>query len=129
MHDTFPKIKSVRNNGFHKNVTEYLQINRDMKIYNEIIKEMDAKQNAINWISKDVLYKKYFAQNNRKSHSATVKPLWRLEAVFPKHNMAIINSQFIHKGSTLNEAKIMQIKFDSVLLKTNKGLKWLHLFH
>jgi len=127
MHAKLPTVKRISNNDFHNNVIEYLQIDQDMHIYNDVINKVKERKKSFQWITGNVLYQKQLAQSENKS--VTEKQLWHLEAVFPKHNMAIMNSQFVHKGSVINKAKIMQIKFDSVLLKTKKGLKWVHLFH
>jgi len=129
MHAKLPTVKSIRNNDFHKNVNEYLRIDRDIQTYNDVVKNVKERKNSLKWITSNVLYQKQPTQSEKKPSIRAHKQLWNLEAVFPKHDMAIINSQFVHKNSIVNKAKIMQIKFDSVLLKTDKGLKWVHLFH
>ncbi|ADN08069.1 hypothetical protein [Sulfurimonas autotrophica] len=129
MHSKFPTFKSISNKDFHKNVDEYLRIDQEMHTYNDVVKNVKERKNSLKWITSNVLYQKQLTQSEKKANISEHKQLWNLEAVFPKYDMAIINSQFVHKGSIINKAKIIQIKFDSVLLKTNKGLKWVHLFH
>lgn len=129
MHSKFPKTQSISNKNFHKNINEYLRIDKDMQTYNNTFKNIKERKNSLKWITGNVLYQKQLTQSENKANISEHKQFWNLEAVFPKHDMAIINSQFVHKGSIINKAKIIQIKFDSVLLKTNKGLKWVHLFH
>jgi len=129
MHSKFPTFKSVSNKDFHKNVNEYLRINQEMHRYNDVVKNIKEREKSLEWITSNALYQKQLMQSEKKANISERKQLWNLEAVFPKHNMAIINSQFVHKGSIINKAKVIQIKFDSVLFKTEKGLKWVHIFH
>ena len=129
MHAKLPMVKSIRNTDFHKNVNEYLRIDQDIHTYNDVVNKVKERKKSFQWITGNVLYQKQLTQSEKKTDIREHKQPWNLEAVFPKHDMAIINSQFVHKGSVINKAKIMQIKFDSVLLKTKKGLKWVYLFH
>ena len=129
MYSQLPKPKSIKDKNFYNDVNEYLKIQRDMYTYNAVTKKIKEREKSSQWITANVLYQKQLAQSKNESALKKQKQFWHLEAVFPKHNMAIMNAQFVHKGSFIDNAKIIQIKFDSVLLKTKKGLKWVHLFH
>jgi len=129
MQITLPSYKNSANNAFNEEVNEYLRLGRDVKVFESIETKIQKRKEASQWIAKKLLYKKEYKKVTNGQQKSEQKPTWRVEAIFPKHNMVIINSQFAHKGSIINKAKIMQIKFDSVLLKTDKGLQWVHLFH
>jgi len=113
------------NTNLNIEATQYLQISKDKDIYNSIIQKANKRKQAALWLCKNFIYKKKSLQSNIKEEKIYT---WKLEAVFPKYNMAIINTQFVHTNSIINKAKVVKITFDGVLLKTTKGLQWVHLF-
>ena len=128
MHKQFPKIKTIKKSKIYYNVNQYLKINEEMQTYDMVSQKMSKRKDTIRWVVTTVLSQKKSIQNRKKTDVKKQQDIWNLQIVFPKHNMAIINSQFVYKGSIVNGAKVMQIELDSVLLKTNKGLRWVHLF-
>ncbi len=132
MHSQLPTYKNrTTSKDFNKEVNEYLNINKERQLYNDIFEHIEKrKATSASWITEKLLYER---QNSKKRDKKVTtennKPTWNLQAIFPKQNMVIINSKFVSKGSTVNSAKIIEIEIDSVLIKTEKGLKWLHLFH
>jgi len=128
MHAQFPKIKTIKKSKIYYNVNQYLKISEEMQTYDMILQKMLKRKNASEWVVATVLSQKQSIQNSKKADAKKQKDSWSLQIVFPKHNMAIINSQFVYKGSVVNGAKVMQIELDRVLLKTNKGLRWVYLF-
>lgn len=130
MHEQFPQHKINKNHTIGEEANIYLKINKDMSLYNTIEKNVKMREVSSIWVSKDFIYKnKKRLQSDTKIQKKQEKHIWKIEAVFPKHDMAIINAQFVHTNSIINDAKVIKITFDSVLLKTSKGLQWVHLFH
>ena len=127
MHEELPQHKVGK--ILSEEVNIYLRINRDINLYNTIEKKVKKRELSSAWLSKNFLYKKKSFKSEMKTQKKVKKYTWRLDAVFPKHDMAIMNAQFVHSNSIINNAKVIKIKFDSVLLKTSKGLRWVHLFH
>lgn len=126
MHKKLPQYKININTDMNQKADKYLQISKDKDKYDIIIKNIKEREDSTLWISKNFIYKN---KNRKKIEKNRKKYTWNLQAVFPQHNMAIINAKFVHKNSVINKAKVIKIKFDSVLLKTSKGLLWVHLFH
>jgi len=128
MHKQFPKIKTIKKSKIYYNINQYLKISKEMQTYDMVSQKMSKRKDATEWVAARVLSQKQSIQNSKKADAKKQQDTWNLQIVFPEHNMAIINSQFAYKGSIINGAKVMQIEFDSVLLKTKKGLRWVHLF-
>ena len=124
MHTVLPQQTISKSNTFTKEITEYLRINRDMKVYDKIMHKIDSRKNFVDWMQTHNLYKNSYV----KSLKIATKYTWDLQAVFPKHNKAIINDKFVHIGSVINGANVVKIKFDKILLKTSKGFIWVHVF-
>ena len=124
MHTVLTQHTMSKNNMLTTEITKYLHINRDMKLYNKTMHKIDSRNNFINWMQTHKLYKNSYV----KSQKIAPKYTWNLQAVFPKYDKAIINNKFVHIGSVVNRARVVKIKFDKILLKTSKGFKWVHLF-
>jgi len=130
MHEKLPQHTMNKNHSINKEADMYLRLNKDMNLYNDIEKSVKKRKDSVLWISKNFIYnKKKSLQSGTKIHKSAKKYIWKLQAVFPKHDMAIMNAQFVHTNSIINNAKVIKIRFDSVLLKTSKGLQWVYLFH
>ena len=125
MHIILPQHTISKTTMLTKEATQYLRISRNMETYDETIHKIDSRNHFINWMQNHKLYKKSYV----KSQNIAPKYTWRLQAVFPKYDKAIINNKFVHIGSVVNRVKVVKIKFDKILLKTSKGFKWVHLFH
>lgn len=125
MHTILPQHTMSKSNMLTKEATQYLRISRDMKMYNGTMHKIESRNKFINWMRNHRLYKKSYI----KSKKIALKYTWKLQAVFPKYDKAIINNKFVHIGSVIDRAKVVKIKFDKILLKTSKGFKWVHLFH
>jgi len=136
MHAGFPKIETIKESEIYQNVDEYLKISEEMQTYDTILQKISKRKNAIDRTTSMMFGKKQPIQRRKKepivrkkrADIKSKKHSWDLKIVFPKDNLAIIDSQFVHKGSIVNGAEVVQIEFDSVLLKTNKGFQWVYLF-
>jgi hypothetical protein len=130
MHKQLPTYKEkIANGNFNKKeISEYLNIGRDKQAYDDIFQKKEKRELSFSWITKNLLYNKNI-QSKKQEKTEGNEQVWSLQAVFPKHKMAIINSKFVSEGSMVNNAKIIKIKLDRVLIKTEKGLQWVHLFH
>jgi len=130
MHTHLPTYKGkIAGGNFTKEVDEYLNIRREEQIYDDIFKKIEKRKFFAPWITKNLLYNRDSVQSNKQEKIKEKIPVWNLQAVFPKHKMAIINSMFVSEGSNVSNAKVIKIRFDSILIKTKKGLQWVHLFH
>jgi len=129
MHSVLPQHTMKKSEILTEEANKYLQINRDRKKYDGITKKIISRKEFIRWMQNHSLYKKSSLTGVKREQKSVPKNQWRLEAVFPKYDKAIINDKFVHVGSVVNNAKVIKIGFDKVLLKTVKGLKWVHLFH
>ena len=124
MHSQLPTYKNrTASKDFNKEVNEYLNINKERQLYNNIFEHIEKRKASAPWITEKLLYER---QNSKEKSDKNMiieknKPTWNLQAIFPKQNMVIINSKFVSKGSTVNSAKIIKIEIDSVLIKTEKS--------
>ncbi len=129
MHSVLPQHTMKKSEILTKEANKYLEINRNRKKYDAISEKMILRREFIQWMQSHSLYKKITFTDVKREQKSARKNQWRLQAVFPKYDKAIINNKFIHVGSVVDNAKVIKIEFDKVLLKTGKGLKWVHLFH
>jgi len=129
MHSVLPQHTMKKSEILTEEANKYLQINRDRKKYDEISRKIILRKEFVQWMQNHSLYKKMSLKSIKNGEKKLIKHSWKLEAVFPKYDKAIINDKFVHIGSIVNNAKVIEIEFDKVLLKTEKGLKWVHLFH
>jgi len=125
----FPKIQKNTKETLDSRVALYLQIKNYQNYYESIEKKVQKRQENIPWISREFFYLPAKITQNIPQASVKKSKEWRLEALFPQQNVAIINAKIVHVNSTIDSAKVIKITNDKVLLKTNKGLKWLSLFH
>ena len=137
----FPNYEEYTNKSLDKKAVIYLQIESKDKFYQEIQNAIVARKENASWIVENVLYKKVPKELKRtpKQYYVPVKQKkvekrinfnnFKLQAVFSKDKVAIINGHFVKESSYLNGVQILQIKQDSVLLGYQKGKKWIYLFH
>ncbi len=124
----FPAYKEYKNKTLDQKATIYLKLEADGKLYEAIKKKIEQRKKYAHWIVQTILYKaaprEKHVQKKRKKRTA-----WRLQAVFSKLKVAIINGTAVRENSYIYGAKVVKILDDKVLLKSKKGEKWLYLFH
>lgn len=138
MHYLYPNYQEFQAKSLNNKTQIYLNLATKKTLFYTMKENIKTRQGATTWLSDTILYQKpeqdqelQSLKNNLTSKiQSQVKalPVLRVEAIFPKHNMVIINGKILHLGAYINDAKIMQIKNDSVLLKQKKGLKWVYIF-
>ena len=130
----FSDYKEYANKDLEKKIDIYLKIDAKNKIYNEIEKKIALRDKNAKWIAENVLYEKAEIEQKAKIKQKAVvrkktkNKVFRLTAVFPKKNLAIINGQIVREKSTINGVKIAKVENHRVLLRYKKGLKWVSLF-
>ncbi len=124
LQQTFPTVEQYPLNNINLKTRFYRDIENYIPKYEKSSIDFLNDQKQISWICENVLY---HTANKQIKHKYQLK--WRLSAVFAKYNTAIINSEIVHQGSHIKDAKIIKIKKNSVLIKTFEGLKWVYLFH
>ena len=129
MHLILPQHTIKKSEFMIQEANQYLRINNNKAKYDEISKKIILRKEFIQWMGDHSLYKKISIISPKNEQKRVQKKSWRVEAVFPKHDKAIINGRFVHSGSKIDNAEVVKIDSDKVLLKTAKGLKWVHLFH
>ena len=129
MHTVLPKHNMKKSELLTQEANKYLRIKRNKNKYDEISEKIILRKKFIEWMQNHLIYKKIDVIDRKSRQKSLLQDKWRLEAVFPKYDKAIINNKFVHIGSNIDRATVIEIDFDKVLLKTAKGLKWIHLFH
>lgn len=123
MQDVLPNVKQYSVNNINLQTNLYKKIKRNIPEYEKRRIDLLSNNKQIDWVCQAVLYHPQITHKKE-----TYKTKWRLSAVFPKYNTAIIDSQMVHTGSRIHNAKIIRITHNAVLIKTFKGLKWVSLF-
>jgi len=138
MHYLYPNYQELQAKNLNSKTQIYLNLATKKTLFSVMKENIHTRRSATSWVSDAVLY-----QKQEQIHEITslkkdiisetkteIKPLhiWKVEAIFPKQNMAIIDGKILKLGAFINDAKIVQIKNDSVLLKHKKGLKWVYIF-
>lgn len=132
----FASYEEYSNKELSKKVDMYLKIEEKSMLYKEIQERVKQREENSEWIAEEFFYPEEKVVNiipEIKSEQAIGKIVekehhYRLEALYPNDKVAIINGVIVREGSNIEDAKIVEIKDNSVLLKNKKGLKWLHLF-
>ncbi|MEK6659559.1 MAG: hypothetical protein AABY36_07775 [Campylobacterota bacterium] len=117
-------------------VDMYLKIEEKYVLYKEIQERVKKREENSEWIAEEFFYpqeKIVNATTDTKAEQSIEKVIekeysYKLEALYPNDKVAIINGIIVREGGTVEDAKVVEIKDNSVLLKNKKGLKWLHLF-
>lgn len=130
LHSQLPAFEKELNDISKKKADKYLQLGKQMDHYNTTVEMIQKREHASESIVQNVLYEKGSVEALKQDivQKAPAPQVWKLQAVFPKHNAAIINAKYVRVGSFIDNAKVVKIEFDSLLLQTNKGLKWVYLF-
>ena len=129
----FPSYSEYTNKTLDKKADIYLKIDAKYKIYKEIKEKMRLRPESSSWVVDHIFYKKLQKKMRQEMplqrHKREHKPVWRLEAIFAKEKVAIINGKMVSIGSVVSGARIVEIKKEMVCLKSKKGKECLHLFH
>jgi len=128
----FANYNEYSNMELSKKVDMYLKIEEKYILYKEIQERIGQRKKNSEWIAREFFYpqeKVLQTTSEVKSQQVVEKEYhYSLEAIYPNNKVAIINGVLVHEGGSIEDAKIVEIKENSVLLKNKKGLKWLHLF-
>lgn len=132
----FPKYAEYGNKVLDKKATIYLKISKKDKDYQTIIQRLQDRSTHAKWIANNIFYK-YIAikapvirQKSRNlPHIYNKSTNFVLQAIFNRKKVAIINGKILKTSSYIDGAKILKIEKNKVLLKQNKGTKWVYLFH
>ena len=134
----FPTYKEYKNKSLDKKATIYLQIESKDKLYQKIQHDIQQRKEDAKWIAQYILYKKLPKAQVHQVHTQKLqtrpnkqkKPnILKLEAVFSKDKVAIINGKIVKEGTFINHTKILKIFNDKVLIQQKRGKRWLYLFH
>lgn len=136
INDLFSNYDEYSNKELNQKIDIYLMIEEKYMLYKEIEDKIEQRKKNSEWVVRDVFYHKkeiIDVVSVEKSEQVTEKIVekeyhYKLEALYPNDKVAIINGVIVREGSSIEDAKVVEIKDNSVLLKNKKGLKWLHLF-
>lgn len=114
-------------------VDMYIKIEEKYMFYKEIQERVKKREENNEWIAEEFFSPEEKVVNATKSEQGVENVIekeryYKLEALYPNDKVAIINGTIVREGSNIEDAKVVEIKDNSVLLKNKKGLKWLHLF-
>ncbi|MFA6191445.1 MAG: hypothetical protein WC665_03745 [Sulfurimonas sp.] len=131
----FSPYEDYSNRTLNSKADIYLKIEEKSKKYQEIQNKLELRKSNVEWIAKNMLYNK---ENTTQLSSPkeivqedeVVKESFvhKLEIVYPKAKIALINGKIVHEGTIIDGAKVIKINNDGVLIEYQKGLKWLTLF-
>ncbi|MCX6076478.1 MAG: hypothetical protein NTW78_06265 [Campylobacterales bacterium] len=131
----FASYEDYSNNTLNSKADIYLKIEEKSKKYLEIQNKLELRKSNREWIVKNMLYNKENGTqlNLQKEIIQTDKVaeksfVYKLEMIYPKAKVALINEKIIHESETIDGAKVIKISNDGVLIEYQKGLKWLTLF-
>ena len=137
MHYFYPNYQELQAKSLNNKTQIYLNLATKKTLFYTMKENIKTRQSATTWMS-NAMYQQHEQEQKLQSlkdnltpkvqSQVKTSPLLRLEAIFPKHNMVIINGKILHLGAYINDTKIIKIKNDSVLLKQKKGLKWVYIF-
>lgn len=138
LHSVFPSYERYANSQIDAKMEKYLAIEGKHDIYAEIEDKTVVRKNESQWMAEHIFYRdapiaSALEVEELQPEIKTVEVVekeysYTLQALFPSDKTVIINDLILKEGDTLEGAKVMEIGSEKVLLKTNKGLKWLYLF-
>ena len=126
----FPPKEKYSSMDIDAKIDIYLQIQKEIKPYEDVQQKVDARKRDAKWVTDTLLYKKQLsldAISNRQSEAKEL--LYKLQAVFFDSKTAIINNIIVKEGSLIGGSVVTRIEKNRVQIKTEKGLKWLTIFH
>lgn len=129
----FASYEEYSNKELSQKVDMYLKIEEKYILYKEIQERAKQREENSGWIAEEFFSPEEKVVNATKSEQGVENVIekeryYKLEALYPNDKVAIINGVIVREGSSIEDAKVVEIKDNSVLLKNKKGLKWLHLF-
>ncbi|MFA5234364.1 MAG: hypothetical protein WC390_08200 [Sulfurimonas sp.] len=135
-HDVFPSYERYANNQVDAKMEKYLEIDAKHDVYMEIENKILTRKQESQWVAEHVFYRDTPLEAAVKAPQTQTKTVevikkernYTLQALFPDDKTAIINDFILKEGNKVDGAKILEIEDEKVLIKTNKGLKWLYLF-
>ncbi|MDK9694315.1 MAG: hypothetical protein OEL19_08750 [Sulfurimonas sp.] len=139
LHSMFPSYERYANSQIDAKMEKYLAIDGKHDIYTEIEDKTVVRKNESRWVAEHFFYRDApiaFATSVVEELRPEIKTVevvekeysYTLQALFPDDKTVIINDLILKEGDVVDGAKVMEISGEKVLLKTNKGLKWLYLF-
>ena len=124
IHFLFPEYQDQSSSIMvNKEVDTYLKIESKSKIYDEIEQKLASRRSDAIWITDAILYSEEKIIKEEAREFA-----WKLEMVYPKKNIAIINGKLARINDTVDGARVVEIENLRVLLEHNERLEWVTLF-
>lgn len=135
-HDVFPSYERYANSQVDAKMEKYLEIDAKHDVYAEIENKILTRKQESQWVAEHVFYRDAPIEVVAEELQPEVKAVevvekeynYTLQALFPDDKTVIINHLILKEGDEIDGAKVMEIDDEKVLIKTNKGLKWLYLF-
>ncbi|MFA5454390.1 MAG: hypothetical protein WC272_03620 [Sulfurimonas sp.] len=133
-HYIFPAYEKYSNKDLDAKTGTYLQIEAEIKKYQNIEEKIVQRKNEAKWAADKLLNEKSqdykpilnkqdeLRQVESKQHAHTV------QALFIDNKTAIIDDLIVKEGDVVYGDVIVKIEKNRVQLKTKKGLIWLTLF-
>ncbi len=125
--------ENIMDKKLYKISNIYIKISKDIKPYGKILEENRKIYDQTQWLCENILYKKEAHKTFIKAKNIKIKKpkniRFDIKAIYPKEQIAIVNSKLVHTGSIVNGVKIIKIYFDKIKIKTEKGIKWVYLYH
>ena len=124
MHFLFPEYQEQSKRiMLTEKVDIYLDIEQKSSHYREIEDKITARRSNATWITDTILYSQH-----KIDKLEVQKRAWKLEMVYPKRKIAIINGKLTGINEIVDGAKVVKIENLRVLLKHNERLEWVTLF-
>lgn len=126
----FPTYEKYSNKELDEKTNAYFGIEKKQQEYEDIQTKVGIRKKDAVWVADNLLYKeekKKEKKSNLGEKTQEETYSYKLQAIFD-NNTVIINDLILKKGSMLHNAVIAKIENDRVLIKTDKGSKWLFLF-
>jgi hypothetical protein len=124
IHYLFPEYQDQSGSiMINKKVDTYLEIEKKSGIYNEIEEKLASRRSDAIWITDSILYSK-----DEIIKEEAQELVWKLEMVYPKKNIAIINGKLAKINDIVDGARVVEIENLRVLLEHNERLEWVTLF-
>ncbi len=125
IHFLFPEYHEEHSlSALNKKAAIYLDIESKAGFYREMEDKMTARHSNATWIANTILYKEY--KNAKKEE--VQKHAWRLQMVYPKKKIVIINGKVTRMNEIVDGARVIDIQNLRVLLQHNERLEWVTLF-
>lgn len=132
----FPSYEEFSDNELGKKVDIYFSIEEKRAIYEEIGEKIQKREKDRSWVAQELFFEEekpkivppIVEAEKKREEIAPKEYQYKVEALYPKDKVAIINGVVLKEGGTIGDAEVVEIKENSVLLKNKKGLKWINMF-